>query len=292
MASGREIGSADYKELARLRAELVHFASYTLSRLWSLAGRLDPEDLAHEVMERQLDQVLSNDFGSDYSRVAAYLKRCIHNAAIDQLRKSGRETTMNEVEESTSHARAKTDRSGWGLETAEDMLLRGEEARESIKAAESFLRGLRAALTEIRWEKRSKNSVDMYAVLLFELRRVMAARAGHVWHEEGLIVHRTLERVVPWTEEEKLLSFHAGLPGIDEIWKACGPMVDEPPHRIEAFELSRRVGGIMDADPPFTIDAWYQWLRRAKTRAKERAGEKLWREVFALLLPEKGESKR
>lgn len=132
--------------------------------------------------------------------------------------------------------------------------------------------------------------VHLYAVLLMRLRQgmtVLVSRASCAGLPPTFSLARFIEdSCLVWRPWEAAERFKADWPSLQEIWDELRPIVDRPPHRIEAPELCDSVTQLSSGRRRLSPGCWNRWVKRAKDCVRIRISREDWDELFAPLLPD------
>lgn len=158
----------------------------------------------------------------------------------------------------------------------------GEELQRRI-------RELREELDHLASVFRAPQQVDYFAVLLLQLRLVMARmlRLHDLLSESSLGPPSDLIAwALPWRPGEASRSIRPVWASLGEVWEALREELDRPPYCIEAPGLCDILSRHTDGKALITADVWNQWVRRAKQQARSRVDPETWEQVFARFLPD------
>jgi DNA-directed RNA polymerase specialized sigma24 family protein len=175
-------------------------------------------------------------------------------------------------------------------EQAEDpSAAREADAQEAAALVERDLAQVRRLLDEVRGAGWSARGVDFYAVFLFYLRWALATRLSHTWVEEGAglppgEMAGLVARCLPWRDGERRLRFRPGAPTLAELWAAVAGALDSPPYRLPVADLCAALSRLWPGRV-VTMDAWYQWVKRARDFARAQVDPALWERLFSPWLP-------
>jgi Sigma-70 region 2 len=149
----------------------------------------------------------------------------------------------------------------------------------------------RAVTSRLQWPCPRPSGVCYQAVFLLHLRLAVAARLakGRLTEETFVAPEEVIgmvEWLAPWTASEELLNCRVGWPTLAELWQSLHAPLSRPPYFMTALEFcdwaSARWGGVLLA----TSDRWYQWVKRAKERARGQLDEASWALLFSVCFPD------
>jgi DNA-directed RNA polymerase specialized sigma24 family protein len=143
-------------------------------------------------------------------------------------------------------------------------------------------------------------AVDLFAVLLMELRLTLAARVAAAFRMDVELLtlqgglQGYVEQVLPWTEKQQNRSFKPGFPNLEACWQACcayweDTQDDSDDRRISTIDrgtFCRLVSELQEDGPDLSTDCWYQWVRRSKIVARQQLGPVEWERYFAPFMPD------
>ncbi|NLF69576.1 MAG: hypothetical protein GX575_11045 [Candidatus Anammoximicrobium sp.] len=155
-------------------------------------------------------------------------------------------------------------------------------------------RRTREILDRVACRPDGSRDVHLYAVFLMRLRQgmtVLVSRDPDAALPPAFSLARFIEdSCLVWRSWEQAERFKADWPSLLEIWNELRPLVDQPPHRVEAPELCRRVMDLANGRRPLSPSCWNRWANRAKGCARSKISPEDWDELFAPLLPDSSRS--
>lgn len=152
-----------------------------------------------------------------------------------------------------------------------------ETFADAISALQQLMTAVQGRMAAARASR-----IDFYPVFLLHLRLSLlhwlqgSLLAGCCWHELRLAV----ERYLPWTPTQRLLTITAAWPTIEEIWQA---LLREKPE-LTVSELCTTVNVLLGHEGYLSTAMWYQWVKRASALAMVSCNEAPARDLLRALL--------
>lgn len=210
----------------------------------------------------------------------SWCQRVFRNQAIDRARKAARERVVPLGDYDPAESR--------GADVAQSDLFR------------ILMSQVQKIVDQLDWPPPHAGAVDLFAVLLMELRLTLAAYAAPAFRTdpELLILHGGLqgyvEQLLPWTEKQRNRSFKPGFPNLEACWQACcaywedtqGSPDDRRIATIDRGTFCRLVSELQLDGPDLSTDCWYQWVRRSKATARGRLTTEEWDRYLAPFMPD------
>lgn len=138
-------------------------------------------------------------------------------------------------------------------------------------------------IEQLDWLPARPDAVDLFAVLLMELRLTLAARAAAAFRSDTELLALQgglsgfVEQLLPWTTQQQNRCFKPGFPALEACWQACceywedtqGDSESRRMATIDRGTFCRLVSELQQDAPDLSTDCWYQWVRRSKLAARD-----------------------
>lgn len=212
----------------------------------------------------------------------SWCQRVFRNEAIDRARKAARERVLP-------------------LGTHDPAEHRSADAKEPDRFR-TMMSQVQEIVEQLDWPPPRPGAVDLFVVLLMELRLTLAARGAITFDldSERLALLGGLsgfvEQVLPWTPQQQNRCFKPGFPTLQACWDACSAYWEDTQANghsdknrrpiIDRGTFCRLVSELHDDAPDLTTDCWYQWVRRSKAAARQHLATEDWDRYLAPFMPD------
>jgi hypothetical protein len=216
-------------------------------------------------------------FDPKKGRFEDWYRTVLYHCCVDEVRKSERGVVLPPIGGEATNA---------ALEPVAEKPI-GAETEEMLERLE----GLRQALDRVAWEPSSSRGVHYFAVLLLQLRVVVARFLSATPPCEVASTTQAADLIIwclPWRVKEGDACIKLNWPPMNALWATLRPTFCRPPHWIDAPDLCGLLAPMLPTAERLTPGLWNQWVKRGKEEARRRLGDDdLWERLFGRLLPDR-----